>query len=172
MDWIGLVNALASVATAVGVLLAGWQIRLAKQASRSQFEDSLTQQYREIIKKIPIEALLGEDLKTLEPQKWENTLDDFYRYIDLSNEQVFLRQNNRVSKATWRLWSEGIKLKLELKSFKDAWEHFKREAPESFKELQLIELKDNFKSDPREWGTNWEEQLRSLKAKSGKQLDR
>lgn len=172
MDWIGLVNALASVATAVGVLLAGWQIRLAKQASRSVFEDSLTQQYREIIKRIPIEALLGEDLKTLEPQKWENTLDDFYRYIDLSNEQIFLRQHNRVSSATWRLWSEGIKLKLELKAFKDAWEHFKREAPESFKELQMLELRDKFKSDPRKWGKNWEQELRLLKAKSGKQLDR
>jgi hypothetical protein len=168
MDWIGLVNAAASVATATGVLLAGWQIRMAKQAARSEFEDSLTQQYREISKKIPIKALLG---KKLDAQEWNDTLDDFYRYVDLSNEQVFLRQNNRVSKATWRLWSEGIKLKLELPSFKDAWEHFKQESPDSFKELQLLELKENFKGDPRKWGKNWEQELKSLRAKSARQLD-
>lgn len=169
MDWIGLVNAAASVATAVGVLLAGWQIRMAKQATRSEFENVLTQQYREISQRIPIKALLG---KKLDPQEWNDTLDDFFRYIDLSNEQVFLRQNNRVSRATWRLWSEGIKLKLELPSFKEAWEHFKQEAPESFKELRLLELKDNFNSDPRRWGKNWQQELKSLQAKSAKQPDK
>ncbi len=54
MDWVSIVDAVASVATAVGVLLAVWQIRMAKQAARSTFEDGLMQQYREIIKKIPI----------------------------------------------------------------------------------------------------------------------
>ena len=169
MDWIGLVNAAASVATAVGVLLAGWQIRMAKQAARSEFENVLTQQYREISQRIPMKALLG---KRLDQQEWNDTLDDFFRYIDLSNEQVFLRQNNRVSRATWRLWSEGIRLKLELPSFKEAWEHIKREAPDSFNELRMLELKDNFKSDPRRWGKSWQEELKSLQAKSAKQADK
>jgi hypothetical protein len=168
MDWISLVNAVASVATAIGVLLAGWQIRTAKETARSEFENMLTQQYREISQRIPMRALLG---KKLSAQEWNDTLDDFFRYIDLSNEQVFLRQNNRISKATWRLWCEGIKLKLELESFKDAWVYFKQESPESFKELQMLELKDNFKSDPRKWGENWQEELKSLQAKSAKQLD-
>lgn len=169
MDWIGLVNAIASVATAIGVLLAGWQIRTAKQAARSEFENGLAQQYRDIIKKIPIEALLG---KKLDARQWNNTLDDFFRYIDLSNEQVFLRQHNRISKATWRLWSEGIKLKLELESFRDAWGYFKQEAPESFKELQMLELKENFKSDPLKWNKNWRQELKLLQANSGKQTDK
>ncbi|HJR09471.1 MAG TPA: hypothetical protein VJ842_19575 [Pyrinomonadaceae bacterium] len=169
MDWIGLVNAIASVATAVGVLLAGWQIRTAKEAARSEFENDLAQQYREIIRRIPIKALLG---KKLDARELNNTLDDFFRYIDLSNEQVFLRQNNRVSKATWRLWCEGIKLKLELESFREAWVYFKQESPSSFKELQMLELKDYFKSDPRKWGKNWEQELKSLQAKSAKQLDK
>lgn len=53
MDWLSLISAGASVATSVGVFLAGWQIRLAKRQAKTQFEDELTRQYREITKEIP-----------------------------------------------------------------------------------------------------------------------
>jgi hypothetical protein len=171
MDWLSLVDAIASIATALGVGFTGYQIKMAKQAAKSEFEDSLMQQYREIIKRIPIEALLGKDLKAINAQKWEDTLDDFYRYIDLSNEQVFLRQNNRVSEATWQSWCEGIESNLKLQSFKDAWNYFKKEAPEYFKELQLLELKD-FKDDPHRWDKNWGQKLNVLQEKSAKLLDK
>lgn len=168
MDWISLVNALASVATAIGVFLAGWQIKMAKQAARSEFEDHLMEQYREIIRRIPIEALLGKDL---DEQAWKNTLDDFYRYIDLSNEQVFLRRNNRISGATWRSWCEGIESNIKRRAFNKAWEHFKNEAPKYFKELQFLELK-HFKYDPCNWDEHWEQELKLLQEKSAKQLDK
>lgn len=147
MDWLGLISALASVATAIGVFMAGWQIQLAKRLATTQFEDDLTKQFREIIQKIPIEALLGEELSE---EKYSAARDDFYRYIDLSNEQVFLRRNGRVSKATWRLWCDGINAFLQRPAFNRAWRDFKLKSPGVFVELRRLE-DDGFKEDPHTW---------------------
>lgn len=143
-----LLTAAASLATAVGVIVAAYQIRLTRQLSRTQFEDDLTKQFREIIRRIPIEALLGEELSE---EAYDRTRDDFFRYIDLSNEQVFLRRNDRVSARTWKLWCEGIKAFLSRPAFVRAWGEFKDKSPDTFKELRRLERED-FKIDPYEWG--------------------
>ena len=143
-----LLTAAASLATAIGVIVAAYQIRLTRQLSRTQFEDDLTKQFREIIRRIPIEALLGEELSE---EAYDRTRDDFFRYIDLSNEQVFLRRNDRVSARTWKLWCEGIKAFLSLPAFGRAWGEFKDKSPDSFKELRRLE-REGYKIDPYEWG--------------------
>ena len=74
MDWLSIVGSVASVATAIGVFVAGWQIRLAKQLARTQFEDTLTQQFREIIWKIPVDALIGLEISE---DHYQQTRDDF-----------------------------------------------------------------------------------------------
>ncbi|HEX6622547.1 MAG TPA: hypothetical protein VF064_02460, partial [Pyrinomonadaceae bacterium] len=81
LNMLELLTAAASLATAVGVIVAAYQIRLTRQLSRTQFEDDLTKQFREIIRRIPIEALLGEELSE---EAYDRTRDDFFRYIDLS----------------------------------------------------------------------------------------
>jgi hypothetical protein len=35
-------------------------------------------------------------------------LDEYVRYLDLCNRQVFLRMRRRVSKDAWELWADGI----------------------------------------------------------------
>ena len=86
MNWMAFITTVASVATAFGVLFAWWQIRLAKQQAITQFEDGLAREYRNIAQKIPVKALLGDEI---EEKAYEKALDDFYHYIDLTNEQVF-----------------------------------------------------------------------------------
>ena len=148
LNMLELLTAAASLATAIGVLVAAYQIRLTRQLSRTQFEDDLTKQFREIIRRIPIEALLGEELSE---EAYDRTRDDFFRYIDLSNEQVFLRRNDRVSARTWKLWCEGIKAFLSRPAFGRAWGEFKDKSPDTFKELRRLERED-FKIAPYEWG--------------------
>ena len=147
MDWLSIVGSVASVATAIGVFVAGWQIRLAKQLARTQFEDTLTQQFRDIIWKIPVDALIGLEISE---EQYQQTRDDFFRYIDLSNEQVFLRKNNRISKATWELWRDGMKAFLARPSFNRAWKEFKAASPDIFRELRRLEG-ENFETDPCTW---------------------
>lgn len=60
VDW---VQTVASVVTAIGVLIAGSQLRLTKKQAVTQFEDQPASQYRALARELPIEALLGEPLE-------------------------------------------------------------------------------------------------------------
>ena len=147
MTWNEIIQLLATVATPIAVLLAWWQLRLTKQQSVVTFEDSLAREYREIADRLPIGALLGEQLSDAE---YSQAIDTFYRYIDLSNEQVFLRINRRITKNTWQNWADGIKSNLSHPAFRRAWEEIKRRAPDSFAELRRLEQSD-FAADPAQW---------------------
>ncbi|AYC32135.1 hypothetical protein D3880_06940 [Pseudomonas cavernae] len=142
-DWI---SALASVIAACGVFLAFWQLRISKNIAQLEFEDGLAKEYRELAAKIPTKALLGIDISEEEFQK---TFDELYRYIDLTNEQISLRQRGRINKEAWENWLSGIESNLALPSFKRAWGEIK-ESSKSFQELRRLE-NENFKIDPKSW---------------------
>ena len=141
------VEAIAESVTALSVVVGVFQLWQTKKANQTQFEDDLTKEYREISKTIPIKALLGKELTTEESAEAQRGL---YFYIDLCNEQVFLRQNGRVCRATWIFWQDGIKTNLARPAFKKAWEDFKLTAPKDFKELRRLE-KSDFEDDPKSW---------------------
>jgi len=142
-----MIQVIANIATAVGVLLVCLQLWLAKRRAVTAFEDTLAKEFRETVKKLPVRALLGEPLDERERQQY---LNDFYRYVDLTNSQVFLRQIGRISKKTWAYWRDGIRDLLALPAFADAWGDIKERAPNSFEELRYLE-KEGFKTDPRDW---------------------
>jgi len=80
-----LVEAVASVATVIGVFFAAWQIGLVKRQSKTTFEDSLSREYRTIMETIPLAIWLGAELKALSQEQQDRCRDAIYRYIDLSN---------------------------------------------------------------------------------------
>ena len=102
-DWI---TAIASAVSALGVLFAVWQLQLTKQINQRNFEDGLAKEYRELAGRIPTRALLGSGLS---PSEYQQTFDEIFRYIDLSNEQTLLRKNQRISDESWESWCAGIK---------------------------------------------------------------
>ena len=142
-DWI---SAFASVIAACGVFLAFWQLRISKNIAQLEFEDGLAKEYRELAANIPTKALLGVELSEEEFQK---SFDELYRYIDLTNEQVSLRQRGRINKEAWINWLSGIKSNLSLPPFKRAWSEIK-EKSKSFQELRRLE-NENFELDPKSW---------------------
>jgi hypothetical protein len=129
------VSAAASVATALGIFLAAGQLYFSSRQAMTQFEDQLAAQYREIARRLPLEALLGE---ALSEEAHAHALTDFYDYFDLSNEQAFLRKQGRVSNTTWSNWLEGIQQNLRRPAFARAWREVRRRAPDSFDELRKI----------------------------------
>jgi len=135
------------MAAAIGVWFAYAQLRHTRQQAITQFEDGLAREYREIARRIPVRALLGEDL---ERGDFEKVLNDLYNYIDLTNEQVFLRRQGRVRAETWNNWRDGIRTNLSRPAFQRAWERIKRGAPDSFEELRLLE-RSGFTEDPHDW---------------------
>ncbi len=141
-----MLQAIASIATAGAVLLAWWQFRQGAIAARTDFEDELDREYRDLARQIPTAALLGKELTELEQ---EDSLKDFFHYIDLCNQQVFLRANGRIGKKTWHYWRDGIRFNLSRPAFRKAWDKIKPET-ESFSELRRLEESD-FGEDPHSW---------------------
>lgn len=128
-------NAAASIATAIGVFLAVWQLWLAHKQSVTAFEDSLAKEYRDLAATLPTKALLGEDLTRDEHEKH---FDEFYRYFDLCNEQAFLHRGGRISKRTWEFWRDGITSNMRRPAFERAWTEVSARANGDFSELREL----------------------------------
>jgi len=127
--------------------MAWWQIREARQQAASSFEDSLAHEYREIARRLPVAAMLGEPLSEDELQR---NLENFFQYLHLSSSQVNLRQRGRIRTDTWDTWRGGIESNLQLPAFCTAWEQIKQRSPSIFDGLRRLEA-EAFGSDPREW---------------------
>lgn len=127
--------AAANVATAVGVLVAAWQLYLAKGQAESQFEDSLNAEYRTLLQQLPLNALLGRHLEATELSAH---LAVFYRYFDLSNEQAFLAARGRVRPNTWANWRDGIEQNLARPGFRQAWCELLPDLDGSFDDLKAV----------------------------------
>ena len=149
MDWNEeSIKMFASIATAIGVGIAAYQLWQSKQQSVASFEDNFTRQYREIIQRIPVKALLNEPLSD---NDFQAALNEIYNYIDLTNEQIFLRRQNRIRSKTWENWRDGMKANFALPAFERAWEMIKKKTPDNFfEELRCLEI-CKFESDPKSW---------------------
>ncbi len=147
MDIKDLIETCAYIATSIGVFFVAWQLWQTKNQAVTSFEDQLASEYRKLAMEIPVSVLLGQKL---EGDKFLKIREPIYNYIDLSNEQVFLRQIGRVSKKTWEYWREGIESNLSRQAFAQVWNEVKEAVPESFQELRRLE-RESFASDPRRW---------------------
>jgi len=130
-----ILTAVAHVATGFGVCVAAWQLWEAHKQSVTTFEDSLVKEYREIVSTLPTKALLGDALTDQEHAEY---FDEFYRYVDLCNEQTFLYQHGRISDVTWRYWSDGITSNLRRPAFRRAWAEIAARANDDFAELRVL----------------------------------
>jgi hypothetical protein len=128
----------SSVATAIIAALALWQIRLIRRQFRTTFEDGLTQQYRDIMKDIPVGVWLGDALGEVSAQDRERCRDAIYRYIDLSQDQVFLHAKGRICEATWGEWKSGIESNMRQPAFREVWAEVRQRRPESYGELAAL----------------------------------
>ena len=128
-------TALSSIATAIGVGVAANQLRVTRKQAVAAFEDSLTAQYRAIAATLPLKALLGEALTSDEHQ---GSLQYFYRYFDLCNEQAFLHENGRISDSTWLFWKDGISKNFQRPGFAVAWREIADRAKDDFSELRSL----------------------------------
>lgn len=132
---LSVLSALANVATAAAVIVAAWQLSLSQRQSVTTFEDSLAKEYRDIAATLPVKALLGECLSDSE---LNDKFDEFYRYFDLCNQQVFLHQSGRVSSKTWQFWREGLVSNFKRPAFERAWQEIAARSNGDFSELRSL----------------------------------
>jgi hypothetical protein len=145
MDWTAL-SAIANAITAVGVFAALWQLRVTKVIAQLQFEDALAKEYRDLAAQIPTKVFFGTELNDSE---YRLARDEFYRYVDLTNAQVSLRIQGRISQRVWESWCEGIEYNLGLPAFAKAWSEIK-DRTANFQELRALE-RSGFSLSPRDW---------------------
>jgi len=147
LDW----TAVGSIATALAVLVAAWQLHRGTSQARTNFEDDLSREYRELARNIPVKVHMGQELTS---DEFEQAFPRLHQYFDLTNEQIFLRMNGRITLATWLNWREGIKSNLTRPAFAQAWARVKNATAESFTELRRLEA-SQFSGDPRMWVPVW-----------------
>ena len=128
-----------------GVLIVVWQIWLLRRTTRHSFEGDLNREYRAIRQSIPMDALTGKSVAGLKPEAQEC----IYNYLDLCNQQVYLRKNWRIGWSCWRIWKEGIKHHLSQPAIAKVWDEVRRRSPGSLSHLERLEKKDF--GDPIFW---------------------
>jgi len=129
------VGAVASIATAIGVIIAGHQLRLSQRVATTQFEDQLNGQYRELIRRLPVQALLGEPLAPEELQAHPRRVLPLLRSFERAG---FFHEKGRIRDETWIEWKTGIRQHLRRPAFHDAWSEIARRTPDNFDELRRI----------------------------------
>lgn len=143
---------LGALGTFFTTALIAVQLYSTNQDQRDRFEDELASEYRRLIRDMPVEALLGEEI----PGDSERSrLHLYYPYFDLCNEQVGMRYDGRLRDSTWRSWQVGIESNLGRPAINAAWKEIRKktEATEHskaiFRELKLFD--DRVEKDPGRW---------------------
>jgi hypothetical protein len=85
-------------------LVAVRQLGEAADARQTAFEDELDREFREL--DLPLGLFYENGHGVAEPSDAERRA--VYRYIDLTNHQIFLRSKRRVSLERSREWRDGI----------------------------------------------------------------
>ena len=112
-----------------------FQIAEARREAKTDFEDGLAKEYRELASKIPTKAFFGE---ALSDKEYADHLDEMYRYFDLCNHQAFLAKSKRVSPETWEFWKDGITSNMKRPAFEKAWSEIAARSGGDFSELRAI----------------------------------
>ena len=140
-SWLTLAVQVAGVIVLVVYAVDTHEIRTSSQKqATTAFEDDLTKQYRGIMKSIPVDISTGSGLETLTSnrERLAGCRDAIYRYVDLTNEQIFLHDKGRVADETWTGWFAGIKSNMKLPAFRQVWEEVSQKRPESFTDLREL----------------------------------
>jgi hypothetical protein len=129
-DVLTLITTIASALTAIAAVAAAFYLRkeLGELTTDAQttFEDDLSREYRAIVASLPMEAFYVDGSPLL------RKMGAFYRYFDLSNQQLFLAKKGRVSPATFEEWEEGIVGNMQLPAFAAAWKDLAEHLPENY----------------------------------------
>jgi hypothetical protein len=130
------ITSAATSVLCVGVWMTWRQVRLAEEQTRTSFEDSMVRDFRDVMREIPIEALLGGELTAAQRAQ---SLSAFYRYFDLCNAQAYLHREGRIRPETWQHWRRGIKARLSRPEFRRAWDDIRTRLPDGFDRLRELD---------------------------------
>jgi hypothetical protein len=158
---------IAWVATAVGVILVARSIRVANLQRRRQFETIFVQRYWALIDQLSLDAQKGRqpplvEVDDLTATPWHSQIKETDRrvvrsYLRLCEDELELRQEGWISRETWAIWQTGIAAQLERWPFKPIWCEVDQQTcparpdptvPEEFTLLRAFMTENKNKKDP------------------------
>lgn len=108
---------LASLATAIGLAIAIWQLRQQQLLARAQFEESLVSRYWDILDRLTVEARLGRGQAFSEDDRRAA-----HSYFKLADEEIYLAtKQKKIRPGTWATWQEGISSTMRREPFAGEW---------------------------------------------------
>jgi hypothetical protein len=120
------VQAIASVVTAIGIVIAVVGLRQTQRQRLRQFEALYVKRYWELMDRLSL-AALKED-------RTSSVVDEDQRairaYLRLCEDQLELRREGWISSATWLVWAEGIMNQLMRCPFDEVWAEVEKETQE------------------------------------------
>ena len=124
-----------------------FQIWRNAEQTKTTFEDSLTKEYREIIRRIPYKVFVDGKL---EGSDKDIAYNEIFNYMDLCNEQIFLRTSGRVREKTWMNWQDGMKTNFSIPIFAVCSKEVFEALDNNFNELKKVQ-ESKYGTDPKKW---------------------
>jgi hypothetical protein len=122
---------IAWVATAVGVLVAAFSVRAANSQRRRQFETIYVQRYWALMDQLSLDALKDGQSKphnSMGPltvadgqEICHNDQRIVHSYLRLCEDELELRREGWISSETWAIWQAGIAAQLQRWPFRPLW---------------------------------------------------
>jgi hypothetical protein len=116
------INFISGIATSLGVILILLQLGQTSKIEKTRFENEMVMRYIRIINLITFEIMYLDESEKYFDEEVKRKLDEFYKYFDLTNQELYLITNDEIRKKTAEEWIKGIKELMGLASFSKAWE--------------------------------------------------
>lgn len=140
-DWLNTnynqLQSIGSLATAFGILLLFIQLFNNAKLIRTQFEDGLNKEYRDMLVSLLDQERQKYITTSGNGDQTEKYSIQYYKYFDFCNEQIFLWKRRRISNKTFIEWIEGIKGNMNDKKFEENWRVISN-ATDDFRELRSL----------------------------------
>lgn len=135
MSVLDVINSAAAVATATGIAFGVDQVLRSRRQRMADFEQRFVDEYRSVVRRIPLEMLPGENDYDPSDQCARRA---FHDYFELCEDEAFQARQRprRVSEVAWAEWRDGINSNMSRPAFQAAWLDLGEAAPEQFDELR------------------------------------
>lgn len=140
----------------VGLGLTFYQLKQYEKGQKTALENDLNQEYRKIWREVDSQLLMDPEYgrEGGNPLS-ENERDAIYSYVDLTNQQIFLRKRGRITNSRWKDWEAGMETMIKHPPIGETWEDIKKETNSEhgrdFDELRELESPKDFDTDPYYW---------------------
>jgi hypothetical protein len=140
-------QSIATLITAVGVLLGVLTLRASQRQRLRQFESFYVARYWHLMDGLSLAALRGDEQSDVSDDD-EKVVRS---YVRLCEDECELRRDGWIGDATWTLWSDGMRAQFKRWPFAPVWERVRDEDERQYEHLRRVLRGDERAIRPTHW---------------------